>query len=169
MFSSPRLSPWRQIWYLALIHLRADKKKNASQTILISTATPSSHVYILRPSLQAKGMLSLFHSFIVQTSANLLYYCSLVINAHTAEMVWNLYNGGFASTNNFNNKFEQLFVLKCIRFKLLSRLVLTAETHAVYRFKLEPFGPQLSSKMTSSLPITILIEVRPYIVLCSTF
>ena len=112
------LSPWRQMWYLALIHARADIKKNASQTILISTATPSSHVYILRSSLQAKGMLSLFHSFIVQTSANRLCYCSLVRNAHTAEIVQNLYNGGFASTNNFNNKFEQLFVLKCIRFKL---------------------------------------------------
>ena len=75
------------MWYLALIHSRADKKKKASQTILISTATPSSHVYILRSSLQAKGMLSLFNSFIVQTSANLLYYCSLVVKARTAEIV----------------------------------------------------------------------------------
>ena len=41
--------------------------------------------------------------------------------------------------------------------------MLAAETHAVYRFKLEPFGPQLSSKMTCSLPITILIEVRPIV------
>ena len=41
--------------------------------------------------------------------------------------------------------------------------MLAAETHAVYRFNLEPFGPQLSSKMTSSLPITILIEVRPIV------
>lgn len=41
--------------------------------------------------------------------------------------------------------------------------MLTAETHAVYRFNLEPFGLQLSSKMTCSLPITILIEVRPIV------
>ena len=79
-------------------HLKADKK-SASQTILISTATPSSHVYILRPSLQAKGMLSLFHSYIVQTSTNtncnLLCYCSLVLNTQAAEIVWNLYNGVF--------------------------------------------------------------------------